>query len=367
MPVTERSEHVLIENLPTAVLVVSDSGVVLQANLRACEVLGDQAKAGSRIVDLLAPLSHLKEAASGQSSASARLPGPGNVTVGYRVAETTGADGRNVFLIVFQDISSVQRLRDERDRLLQLAAVGETLPAVLHEIKNPLAAISTAVEVLMEELSEGHVLRELGAILGEVRRIKLALEGVGLFRNDLHVRRASAIDRALREAFLVIEPQFRSKGITADVRLPDLPLLELDVAVVRAFLFNLLSNAVQACSPGDRIRVEARLRADASELELVVADTGCGMSAETLKRCRELFFTTKSNGSGIGLALVVTTIERAGGRVTIESELGKGTTVTLRMPVLNSSPSPAPRSTGEVARNKISNSQGGNAWHASKS
>jgi|JI10StandDraft_1071094.scaffolds.fasta_scaffold131557_2 signal transduction histidine kinase len=363
MPVTERSEHVLIENLPTAVLVVSDSGVVLQANLRACEVLGSHARPGCQIAEILAPLQQLKDSVGVPSSTALNLPGPGNGSVGFRVAQVQGEDGRDLYLIVFQDISGVQRLRDERDRLLQLAAVGETLPAVLHEIKNPLAAISTAVEVLMEELSEGHVLRELGAILGEVRRIKLALEGVGLFRNDLHVRRASAIDRGLREAFLVIEPQFRSKGITADVRLPDLPLLELDVAVVRAFLFNLLSNAVQACSQGDRIRVEARLHADANELELVVADTGCGMSPETLARCRELFFTTKSNGSGIGLALVVTTIERAGGHVTIESELGKGTTVTLRMPILNSSP--PSRSTGEVARNKI-NPQGGNAWHASK-
>jgi signal transduction histidine kinase len=179
------------------------------------------------------------------------------------------------------------------------------------------------------------------------------------------VRRASPIDRALREAFLVIEPQFRSKGITADVRLPDLPLLELDVAVVRAFLFNLLSNAVQACSPGDRIRVEARLHTETHELELVVADTGCGMSPETLNRCRELFFTTKSNGSGIGLALVVTTIERAGGIVTIDSELGKGTTVTLRMPILNASSSPRPADEG-AARNKNQNHQGGAAWHASK-
>lgn len=330
---TDCPDIALIERLPTGVLVVADNGFVTHANARAEEILGSTGIEGHPVGEVLAPLPHLKDAVGSSSSASSRLPGRPEISVGYRVAVAKDRDGRDLHLVVLQDISGMQRLRDERDRLLQLAAVGETLPAVLHEIKNPLAAISTAVEVLMEELTEGHVLRELGAILGEVRRIKLALEGVGLFRNDLHVRRASAIDRALREAFLVIEPQLRTKGVTADVRLPDLPLLELDVAVVRAFLFNLLSNAVQACSPGDRIRVEAHLRAEGKTLELTVADTGCGMTPETLARCRELFFTTKSNGSGIGLALVATTIERAGGQVLIESEAGQGTTVTLRMPV----------------------------------
>ncbi len=202
---------------------------------------------------------------------------------------------------------------------------------MLHEIKNPLAAITTAVEVLLEEVDEGHLRTELTAVLGEVRRIKLALEGIGLFRTELHSTRRSAVDRSLREAFLVIEPQLRAKGIQGLLRVPDLPPLLLDSSVVRAFFFNLVTNAIHACEPGAEITASARL--DGETFELVVKDTGCGMSPEVLARCRELFYTTKSNGSGIGLALCASVAEGAGGELAIASRPGAGTTVTVRLPV----------------------------------
>jgi signal transduction histidine kinase len=333
----------LLDALPTALLLADAAGRVLYANSRAERILGPVR--GERIGDVLAPEA-LGEETAGEGASGRRVARrrPGLV-VGYSVSqvESQPADGPR-YAIVFQDIGPLERLREERDRLLRLAAVGETLPAVLHEIKNPLAGITTAVEVLLEEVGEGPVRRELNAVLSEVRRITLVLEGVGLFRSELHTGRPAAIDLALREAFLVIEPQIKNKGLTGVLTVDSMPPLPLDAGVVRALFFNLVTNAIHACEPGAEIAIAGGLRDGGRELELSVADTGSGMSPEVLARCRELFFTTKPNGSGIGLALCATVLERAGGLMRIESAPGRGTRVTLRAP----SAGPGPRGSGAL-------------------
>lgn len=335
----------LFDQVPTALLLVDGTERVFLANRRAARILGRDAAAleGQRLDEVLGPLD-LPRAGESESSPYGREaspPGRPELVIGYSASPLSG-DGHDGWAIVFQDITPLERLRQERDRLLQLAAVGETLPAVLHEIKNPLAAVTTAVEVLLEELEEGHARRELRAVLGEVRRMKLALEGVGLFRNDLRAPRLAVVDNALREAWLVVEPQLRAKGVQGELRVAALPPMPLDATVMRAFLFNLVTNALHACESGDRITVSAARLEDGGVLELAVEDTGCGMTPEVLARCRELFFTTKSNGSGIGLALCHGVVTRAGGSLEIDSEPGRGTRVALRIPV-GGAPGPGAR------------------------
>ncbi|MCC6129908.1 MAG: hypothetical protein IT186_08255 [Acidobacteria bacterium] len=336
----------VLDAIPAGVLLVGRDERVLHATPKAVAILGSSRPEleGQPLERVLAALSELTstppDASTGQRFA---LKGKKGNVIGFRIGavspEMTTASGP-AYTILFQDITAVEKLREERNQLLRLAAVGEILPAVLHEIKNPLAAITTAVEVLFEEVAENHIRRELSAVLGEVRRIKLALEGIGIFRQELHSVRRSAVDRALREAFLVIEPQMKAKGIRGTLNVPDLPLLPLDSAVVRAFLFNLVTNSIHACEPGDSIDVTVSLPRG-GDLEMVVRDSGCGMTPEVLSRCQELFFTTKSNGSGIGLALCTSVAESAGGRIAVESAPGAGTTVKVVLPLLAPRPSPA--------------------------
>ncbi len=328
--------HALFDALPSALILLDAAGRVVFANTRAAAIFAraPQEMLGAPVERWLAPLPQLLAQVAGNEAGRLTTAAGVERPVGYRLAPVPrlAAPPGVAYALVFQDLSAIERLRDERDRLLRLAAVGEVLPAVLHEIKNPLAAISTSVEVLTEETPEGHVRRELQAVLSEVRRIKLALEGIGLFRNELHSTRRCAVDTALREAFLVLERQMTAKGVGGTLVCPRLPLLPFDAAVLRALLFNLVTNAVHACAAGDRITIRARAAEGDEGLELRVEDTGCGMSPETLARCRELFFTTKANGSGIGLALCAEVVRRAGGELAISSAPGQGTTVDVRIP-----------------------------------
>jgi signal transduction histidine kinase len=251
-------------------------------------------------------------------------PAGASSAAGPRVGELHGT------LVAFQDLTPIHELQEQRDRLLKMATVGEVLPSLLHELKNPFAAIASSVELLIEETTDPRAQEDLHAILVEVRRAVLSLDGLGFVGRELRCRTPMAIDHAVREACHLLGGRATRARIELRCEGPDLPLLPLDAAAMRALLFNLVNNAIQACRAGGRVVVGFGLVGDV--FELTVRDDGAGMSPETLARCTELFFTTKRAGSGIGLALCRKVAEEGGGNLEILSTLGQGTSVTLRVP-----------------------------------
>jgi signal transduction histidine kinase len=333
----------VLERVPSAVFVLDASGAIRWANGRTHRVLrrsvesvvglSAEALLGCR----LPPVSELPVGAEGYAG-RATLPTPDglSMTVSFRVTalELPGLEpGEGCRAVFVQDVTGIEHLRAERDRLLQFAAVHEVLPSLLHELKTPLASVLSSVELLVEDTPEGPMQAALYAVLLELRRMKLNLEGIGSVGRPLRSTRPHAIDGVVSQACLVLEANARSKGMTLRCHTQVLPLMPFDPSVVRAVVFNLVTNAIQACSSGDTITVTLGLDASRSQLVLVVDDTGCGMSAETLARCRDLFFTTKSNGSGLGLALCDAAARAADGSLTLRSAPGRGTVATLCVPL----------------------------------
>lgn len=325
LAMTAPRPETLLAHLPTACAYVAPDGVVSWVNARATAVLGGDVQ-GKPCAEVLAPLEMLREAASGGRSQFKLQSSRGEVELGFQVSPL--AEG---FVVVFQDITEFQRLRVERDRLMQLAAVGDVLPALLHELKNPLAAVRSAVEVLIEEHPSGDLGEQLHAVLNEIRRMGLVLDGVGRMKHELPSARFYAIDQCVREAFAVLTPQAVGRGIVMEQRIETLPLLPFDASAMRAIVFNLVTNAIHACRPGDSIQL--RLARDGDVILMEVKDSGAGMTAEVRAKCTELFFTTKARGSGIGLALVQDLTASAAGSLTISSEPGRGTTMVVRLPL----------------------------------
>lgn len=323
----------LLDALPTAIVVAGADGIIYRASQRALEILERDHLQGVRLDEVLGswPLVRGNDRDGRSERVVVRRDGT-PLTLGFNAAAVPGGGTA----VVFQDLTPWQKLREERDRLMQLAMVGEALPTILHELKNPLAALNAAVEVLIEETPDGAVRDQLHAILQEARRIRLGFDGVGAVGRRLRAPRHHAIDQACRDAFRVLQIPARNAGIHTRCDVADLPLLPLDPAVMRAVVFNLVTNAIHACSAGDGIALHARLVADGMAIQLTVSDTGAGMSHEVHRRCTELFFTTKRNGSGIGLALVHQAVTEAGGRLEIESVPGIGTCINAIVPVLAS-------------------------------
>jgi signal transduction histidine kinase len=321
--------------LPSAVLLVDVDGWILHANTQACRLLEQTLwdLEGRNVGEIIAPLEELFQEANPATSHRFVSPSGQERYLGCRVAlaeQVTMEEECPRYLVVFDDETSWTRLLSERDQLLRLAAVGEVLPAVLHELKNPLAAVTALVEVLLEESPEGTMRDDLHAILGELRRMRLTMDGVGTMGATLSSNRFQAIDLAMEEACRVLHQTAVAAGLTLEHRVDAMPLLALEASVIRAMLFNLIQNAIQASKPGGSVLVRGHL--DGSWLEFSVEDSGHGMSREVLARCRDLFFTTKVRGSGVGLSLCNRICSDAGGELIIESEEGKGTKVTARVP-----------------------------------
>lgn len=324
----------VLDALPSAVIVVAEEGGVVYANARACqvldrrhdEVLGAQL---SELMDLTPDSLRSADLLDLRHECRIRSRRGELVSAGYAAAPI----GDGLIALAFRDISDAVRLQEERDRLLQLAAVAEAMPTLLHEVKNPLSAILTTVELLIEDTQPGPLQDSLFAILSEARRIGLQLDGVGAVGRSLSSQRAHAIDHACREVCSVMAARAERAGVRLRADIPTLPLLRIDPATIRAVLLNLVTNAIHACRPNDAIHVFLRLDPQRQELELGVVDTGAGMTQEAYESCTKLFYTTKRHGSGIGLALCHRAAEECGGRLEIVSVLDVGTAVSLFVPV----------------------------------
>lgn len=325
-----------LESLPAGVVVVDAAGVIRYGNRFAARVHGCKAEdlKGTPVGSLLAPLEQLRRAnrEDDHRGELTRRDGTGAVrTLGYSLSSWRSAQGEDLTAVLFQQIDGLQEIRTQRDRLLQLAAVGEVLPSVLHELRNPLAAVTTMVEVLVEEAPE-ELQQDLHAVLWELRRIGLGLQGIGGLNQNVHGHAQEAIDHAVEEACAVLTTSARASGVTLRTAVERMPLIALERPVVKGVVFNLVRNAIDACRPGDEVVVEAKIAKGAFELS--VRDSGRGMTPEVLTRCTELFFTNKANGSGIGLAICRQVAERGHGALSITSEPGVGTTVLVRIPLV---------------------------------
>lgn len=237
------------------------------------------------------------------------------------------------YLIALCDITDWHQVNQERDRLMEMAAINEVMPSILHEFKNPLASIQAMVELLTEGCTDEALQRQLHSILMEIRRMNLSFEGLGSSTRNLRSTRCQAVDFGLREACLIFERRLEARGIDLKINIKTLPLLHFDCGGLRGILFNLINNARQACQSGDVIEVSAGLSNENRDFYFSVKDTGPGMSAETLAKCTNLFYTTKRMGSGIGLALCKSAVEKVGGRLEIESAPQEGCRITVTLPI----------------------------------
>lgn len=331
----------VLRSVPVPLLLVLEDGFVLLANRLACELL-ERTHAeleGVPLDSFLAPFDELLHPSivDGTSpKVQVTLPSQRDVTLSYAIAEMpelSHDEGTVVYAITLQDVTAFERLRMERDRLLQIATVHEVLPAILHEIKNPLAAIATTAEVLVEEATCSFIRESSHAILNEARRMRRLLQGIGAASGQLRTpNRHTAVDYALRELGTMLRTKAEAENVRLKFEIPDMPLLPLDSSILAAIVHNLVTNAIQACTPNGNVVVTASHDDRRNRLILRVADDGVGMSEDILAECRNLFFTTKPNGTGIGLTLCDRAVRGAGGKMTIESAKGKGTVITLSIP-----------------------------------
>ena len=266
----------------------------------------------------------------------------GRLLLGMTLSWLKEPDGEPTGMIgIFQDLTEIKALEDTVRQRERLASVGEVAAGLAHEIRNPLAAISGAMQVLQQDFrfeGEHHTL--MGIAVRESERLN---DLIGQFL--LYARPASSHKRScdltllVRETLALLRTHHDYRDdVEIKEELPDLELwVRADANQLRQVVWNLLLNALQAISSRGRVTVCLRTigpgeQGKAAMVEMVVSDSGDGIRPEDLQRVFLPFFTTKSGGSGLGLAIVHRIVEEHGGQVEVRSEWHRGTRVIVRVP-----------------------------------
>jgi PAS domain S-box-containing protein len=252
-------------------------------------------------------------------------------------------------LALFSDLSRRREVEAELRTSDRLAALGRLSAGVAHEIRNPLAGIRTAAEILRRRVEpDADLLRFTDVILEETARLDRIVESLLQFAKPPEPRRAPVRVRALLErARELAIGRAAERGVTIRVSAPaTLPEPLADRDQILQVLLNLLLNAIEASSDGGEIRVTATA-APAGEpaLRIVVRDGGPGVPSSIRERIFDPFFTTKSGGTGLGLSVSRNILNRHGGSLRVESEPGQGARAIITLPLLPSGAGPEPGET----------------------
>lgn len=338
----------MVRVLQDAVLFLNREGQLLFASPAAEGLLGrplDQA-VGQRLKDLLPPGHPLVPALEALLAPGAptpvhhlRLeaaPGPAReVRVSaYPVRENGQFAGA---AIVIQDLEPVKAVQSLVDYSVRLADLGRLTSGVAHEVKNPLNAMAIHLELLRGHLppDSAEARESLEVIRKEIARLDRVVQGFLRFVRPQELRPrpvdAAALFRDVTELVQAEAGQagVRLEGITA----PGTPPVMADRDLLQQALLNLIQNAIQAMPEGGAVTLRAAPTPEGA-VEVRVEDQGVGIPEEDLDRVFRLYYTTRPDGSGIGLALVYRTIQMHGGTIRLESAVGRGTTVIITLPHL---------------------------------
>jgi two-component system sensor histidine kinase PilS (NtrC family) len=327
--------------------------VVTRYNEAAAEITGFQARAAlGRPIEAIAPeIAELVVRASGKAGLRREVIAvkrrSGERILGVSVSPLTNHRDRPVGHIVnFSDLTDLRRMEAQVQRAERLAAVGQMAAGVAHEIRNPLASISGSIELLRGTPTidpESGALMEI--VLREVDRLN------GLITELLEYARPRervltpidlgvVLDETLRvfaqdRTYAHVSATYAAEAEAADLE------VQADPAQIRQVVWNLLRNAADAMPGGGEVKVSLRRVGEGVEdgpdgdtrlAEFVVEDSGKGMSSEEQDRLFEPFFTTKTHGTGLGLATVHRIVSEHGGQILVESQVGRGTRMRIRLP-----------------------------------
>jgi signal transduction histidine kinase len=328
----------LLKGLEEAIVLFEDERIALAAGAtedllgwRADEVSGRDA---STLFPAGAPLSQsIRESwKSGRPIHNAEIKwGHRNLMVNLDFIADGG--GRMLTLLRVRDAEGATRVESQLEVVSRLEAINRLTGGVAHEIKNPLNAIAARL-ALLESIVEGdrEAEGEIRVVADEIQRLDRVVRTFLDFTQPLRVRREEIdLCELARSVVGIVRPEAANRGVALVFQGGRVTVLG-DRDLLHQALMNIVVNAVEATPSGGEVLV------DASESDrhcrLKISDTGPGIPETVRKKIFQLYFTTKSGGSGIGLAVAYRSLQLHGGDITVKTEIGRGTTFELALPAM---------------------------------
>jgi PAS domain S-box-containing protein len=238
-------------------------------------------------------------------------------------------------LLTLHDLESVQEIESELEISRRLSAIGRLTGGVGHEVKNPINAIVVHLELMRNKLSpeSAPALRHLDVIQSEIQRLDRVVETLIDFSRPMELKVEDEDLRQITSSVIMLASAEQGKQNVQTIAelSPRAVVVKADADMLRQAILNIVLNGTQAMPDGGTMHI--RLTEEARWAVLRITDTGFGISQEVLPRIFDLYFTTKKDGSGIGLAMCYRIVQLLSGVIEVESEPGHGTTFTLRLPL----------------------------------
>ena len=351
---SERAEfssvHSAVDHLDDGILFATVDGRIVFANRSAEAVLGRPARdaIGKHLTDVFAAdhpvrlmMQKAMEDGAPARNAKIEVPAEGDpLELLASVFPVSGSGSACVgAILIMRDLMSVAVPASTFESLLQysaqLAALGEVTAKIAHDVKNPLQAMVVRIAYLRERLASPapDVTRSLEVLEAEINRASAVVDR---FMEVVYPADAARlpvdVNALLREVTALVQADWQSKGVTLTLReASDLPEIRGDEDLLRRAFVNLIVNACEAMPRGGSVTITSEVEIGAY-VKVTISDQGVGIARENVERVFRMYYSTKPDGTGIGLPLVRRVIDLHHGSIEILSTVGRGTTVSVRLP-----------------------------------
>jgi signal transduction histidine kinase len=323
----------LVRSIGDAVALLDSEGIVLFANAPAKQRFGggDVAVEGVALVTLLGaehPLVGLANSTTATGVEAHDVPvelpdGSGVLISFFRVGQGHIPSG---LLMVFRDMQPVLELENALDHSNRLARMGTLISGMAHQLRSPLHGMNMRLELLRHEGGDG-VERHVNRLRQEVDRVDQAVEAILKFTRPADLK---PIDFDVNGLVRELASRLRNERITIEFDLARGPLVaRADRGMISEALSNIMTNAVEAMPQGGKLALTTERRGKVVEIK--IADQGQGIPQSTLDRIFDLYYTTKSGGTGLGLPFALRAVELNGGKIALDSQLSRGTVCIIAL------------------------------------
>jgi signal transduction histidine kinase len=344
----------IIESLTVGVSVVDEDDVVIGWNRVLEEQLAirKEAALGRKLPEVLGPATH-----------GALFPQQGQPAFRLlsEITLETAGGGKKVFdiartplldnalrpygtIIVFEDVTDKVRLQQQLLTSEKLASIGLLSAGVAHEINTPLTGISSYIQMLQKKLTDTHYAQILGKVEAQTDRVARIIKNLLAFARSPSDAAFQRIDikQSLEEILSLIDYKLRDMNIRLDLELADVPPIYAQAERLQQVFINIILNALDAMPGGGTLGI--RLDREDGAAVVRISDSGTGIRPEHLSRIFDPFFTTKGvgKGTGLGLSISYAIVKEHDGRIEVRSEVGRGSTFTITLPIGRGGPRGAP-------------------------
>ncbi|MFP3414688.1 PAS domain S-box protein [Bacillus sp. SIMBA_074] len=243
-------------------------------------------------------------------------------------------NGKNVFLSISRDITERLKTEELLRKSEKLAVVGQLSTAIAHEIKNPLTAMKGFMQ-LLKSIENKNTEHYIDIVLAEIERIdSITNEFMTLAKPEALEIKTNDLNVLMKQIVMLLEPQAIMNCIQITTEFTsDTSFILCEGNQLKQAFINVLKNAIEATPMGGEILIQIEYAPDKKQVNIQFTDYGCGIEKERLPYLGEPFYSIKENGIGLGLMICYKIIEKHQGKILIESEVGKGTTVNINLPI----------------------------------